>query len=239
MASVSDSGNDSVPSTANDDSTAGDSGWTDPLTDPSASSDTGLAPNPSPQEIASALDAGISNSGETSATPVATVADSGSWDAFSSASPTVFDPSSNNVSPDGTTASTPDAADAQIDLAMEKAKTIKETLGTEVGEGQTFLPTNEASETLTEQGIGAVGAVSHQLNHIVNNLDSARQSGDVTPEQINADLEALPSKLQVSLVPDTVRNIQEDLDKFQNGVNYVTKQIHSASCLFFYTSTCQ
>jgi hypothetical protein len=239
MAADSDSNNDSVGSTASGAATAAGSGWKDPLTDPGASPDTELAPNPSPQEIAGALDAGISNSGETSATPVATVAGSDSWDAFSSASPTVLNSSSNNTSPDGTTNSTPDAADAQIDAAMENAKTIRDTLATEVGEGQTILPTNEASETITGQGIGAVGAVAHQMNHTINDLESAQQGGDVTPEQINADSEALPSKLVYSLVPDSVKNIQEGLDKFQNSASYVTKQVHSVSCLFFYTSSCQ
>lgn len=239
MAANSDSGNPSAGSTASDASTAAGSDWADPLTDPDASPDTELAPNPSPQEIAGALDAGISNSGETSATPVATVAGSDSWDAFSSASPTDFDLSSNNVPPDGTTNSTPDAADAQIDAAMGNATTIKETLSTEVGEGQTFLSTNEASSTLTDQGIGAVGAVAHQLNHIVNDLESAVQTGDVTPEQINAGVLALPGMLQDPLVPDTVKSIQGDVGKFQNDANYALKQVHSVSCLFFYTSSCQ
>jgi tetratricopeptide (TPR) repeat protein len=239
MAANSDSNNDSgggnpEASDATPGSTGADSGWADPLTDPGAPSGGGVTANPSQQDIASTLDTGLSNSGETSATPVGTVADSGSWDAFSSGSPSPSpsDLSLDAVSPNGGAATVSDAADQQIDLDMQKAGAIDEGLSN-------VLPTNEASGDIRKQGVEAVGAMAHQMNHIVNDLNSALQNGNVAPEQINADTQALPIKLLEGSAPEWMKNIQEDSNRFQNGLNYVTKQVHSTSCLFFYTSSCQ
>jgi hypothetical protein len=102
-----------------------------------------------------------------------------------------------------------------------------------------MLPSNEVSDKLIEQGTGAVGAVAHQMNQTINDLNGAMQSNDAS-SLLNSDpIVAINNSLGDALVPSNVKLLNQDFEKFQSGANYVAKQVHSASCLFSFDPYCR
>jgi TPR repeat protein len=224
-------------------------GWNDPLAADVASSNGAPASNdgsaypvPTEEEIADALNTGVSNFGEVSATPVATVADSNNWNQFSSSSET--SPSSSSASSPSTSSDTdapaPDATDQQIERDMAIAGKDKDALAE-------ILPTNDISDNITEQGIAVVGSVAHQINNVINDADSSgifsigSPGSSASVEQMNSDIveftpaigntfaNAIPGYKYATTVNQDVTNLQ----------NYAEKKVQSISCLFSFDPYCK
>jgi hypothetical protein len=225
-----------------------DSGWSDPLSNDTASSNEGPAsddgrayPVPTQEEIANTLNTGVSNSGEVSATPVATVADSSKWDQFSSSETSQFNYTSTSSSAaSDTNGPALDATDQQIDQGMLIAGKNKEALAQ-------ILPTNDISDNITDQGIAVEGAVAHQMNRVINDADSSgifstTSTGNAgSVEQINSDVvgftpaigntfaNAIPGYKYATAIDQDVTSVQ----------SYVEKKVQWASCLFSFDPYCK
>jgi hypothetical protein len=225
-----------------------DSGWSDPLSADSVSSNGGPTsyddradPVPTQEEIANALNIGVSNSGEASATPVATVANASDWGQFSSSptSPTTSASTSSSAAGPDVNAVAMDATDDQIDNAVRTVKADKGALSN-------ILSSNEASDKITDQGIEVYGAVAHQMNHVINDADSSgifstSSSGNsASAEQIDSDLEGFRPAIGNAIgnaIPGYkyLNSINQDLTNLQNKI---TKKVESISCLFSFDPYC-
>jgi len=228
-------------------------GWTDPLAADVASSngelasdDGGAYPVSTQEEIANTLNTGVSNSGEVSATPVATVADSNNWNQFSSSSETPPSDSASASSPStgsDTNAAGPDPTDHQIDRDMLIAGKDKDALAK-------ILPTNDISDNITDQGIAVEGAVAHQINHVINDADSSGIFSTTSPssgaslEQMNSDLVGFTPAIGntfANAIPGYkyANAIDQDLTNLGNPVEKVEKKVHSFLCQFSLDPYCK
>jgi hypothetical protein len=228
-------------------------GWTDPLAADVASSNGGPAsddgsayPVPTQQEIANTLNTGVSNSGEVSATPIATVADSNNWNQFSSSSETSPSNSTSASSPStgsDTNAPAPDATDQQIDRDMLIAGKDKDALAK-------ILPTNDISDNITDQGIAVEGAVAHQINHVINDADSSGFFSTASPgsgasvEQMNSDLVGFTPAIGntfANAIPGYkyANALDQDVTNLRNSVEKVEKKAQSFLCLFSFDPYCK
>jgi len=72
--------------------------------------------------------------------------------------------------------------------------------------------TNPISAVVTDQLIGAVGSVAKQEFKILDTIDRASRYNDVTPSDINRELDALPQALGKGLIPgyERMETIQTD-----------------------------
>jgi hypothetical protein len=225
-----------------------DSGWSDPLSADSVSSSGGPASDdgrtypPTQEEIANALSIGVSNSGEASATTVATVANASDWGQFSSSptSPSTSASASPSAVGSEVNAVATDATDDQIDNAIRKVKAEKGALSN-------ILSSNEASEKITDQGIEVYGSVAHQMNHVINDADSSgifstSWSGNgASTEQIDSDVAGFGPAIGNALgnaIPGYkyLNAINQDLTNLQSSV---TKKVESISCLFSFDPYCR
>jgi hypothetical protein len=149
------------------------SDWTDPV-----HSDDGRAyPVSTQEEIADTLNTGLSNSSLVSPAPVATVADVGKWDQFSSSATSPSEStvgfSAQTISDSNPTISTdstvlpPDADDQKIDRNVLILKQDRDALGR-------ILPSNEISDKLQDTVIDAVGtAIPHAIDHVISDADNS------------------------------------------------------------------
>ena len=231
------------------DSTAANGSWVDPLPADKVSSDVAPATDErraysvsTEQEITNALNDGLSNSREASATSVATVADAGNWDQFSSsaASPSTYTSVSTFSEGSNANARAPDATDEQIDRDIQTVNADKDALGK-------ILSSNDASDKITNQGIEVVGSVAHQMNHVINDLDSSgifstASSGNGFSAPVNSDIEGFVPAMTNTALEQALpgykyaNTINQELNTFQN---YVSKKVQSVSCLFSFDPYCK
>lgn len=222
-------------------SSARDNSWNDPLAADNGSFSRELAfdqsqvnPEPTQEEVAKTLEAGVSNSAETSAAPVGTVANSGRWGDFASSpfnspSSSAADPPPS-VTSDGNT-SARDATDEEIDRRIDDVDLVRSNI-LEKG-----LPHNAASDKVMDQGIGVIRAVDHQMNHTLNDAADGLFSDDPSQvKKVNDDIEGFGPAIGNALIPKWAQTLNQDATKIQNTV---TRTVNKVSCLFSFDPYCK
>jgi hypothetical protein len=217
-------------------------GWTDPLSSDNGSSNPQSASNndqsysaPSQHEVSDALTTGLSNANEASATTVATVANAGGWNSFSSgSSSTSGHPPDLHAALGSAGDPAPDAFDEEIDRKVDVVNDLKDKL-------KDHLPHNDVSDELTDEGIAVVRGVAHQENHILNDAESAMHDsifGNAPSNgKLNSDIDRLVPTMFESLPAyqqaDKIRREALDVQ------NVVTRTVNSVSCMFSFDPYCK